>query len=272
MRNRLAMLAASLAVVLSVGTLPATATEVLRVGGTGAGLAMLTHLGGSFTQRTGITVAVVSNLGSSGGLNALAEGVLDLAVSGRTLKPTELASGLVQVATMRTPYVLASSHPAPLGFTRHEVTAAYTAERAVWPDGAPLRIILRPRADADTPLLAALFPGMEAALNQARHRGDAPVAATDQDNADLAERLPGSLTGMSYTQVALERRNLRLVPLDSVVPTLEAFESGAYPHGKVLRLIQPRQPSAAAERFVQFLRTDEGVLAMREAFCLPDNR
>lgn len=237
LRNRLATLAASLAVVLSLWTSPAVATDVLRVGGTGAGLAMLTHLGRSFTQRTGIAVEVVPNLGSSGGLNALAEGVLDFAVSSRTLKPAELASGLVQVATVRTPYVLTSSHPAPPGFTGREVVASYTAERAVWPDGAPLRIILRPRAEADTQLLAALFPGMEAAANQARQRGDAPIAATDQDNADLAESLPGSLTGISYSQVVLERCNLRLVALDNVTPTLEAFESGAYPHGKVLRFV-----------------------------------
>ena len=91
----------------------------------------------------------------------------------------------------------------------------------------------------------------------------------DQDNAAIAEKMSGSLTDSTYTQVVMERRNLRFVSLDAVAPTLEALESGAYPHARIFRLILPPAPSGAARRFIQFLRTDEGVRAMREAGCLP---
>lgn len=269
MRISLSNSLASLAVALSLWSLPVYAAETLRMGGMGGASALLVHLGRVFTQQTGIEVEVLPSLGTGGGLTALTEDVLDVSVAGRKLKPDELARGLVEVVALRTPYVLVTAHPAPAGLQGRDVVAAYAADRAAWPDGVPLRIILRPRSDSETPVLGALFPSMDAAMNQARQRNDSLVAPSDQDNADLAEQLPGSLTGMTYSQLRLERRNLRAVALANVAPTLEAFESGAYPHGRTLRLIHAQGASATARRFVQFLQTDEAARAMREAFCLP---
>lgn len=239
------------------------------MGGMGGASALMAQLGRVFAQQTGIEVEVLPNLGTGGGLNALAEGMLDVSVAGRKLKPEELTRGLVEVAAVRTPYVLVTSRPAPASMQARDVVAAYSAGKPAWPDGVPLRIILRPRSDSETTVLGAMFPGMEAAINQARQRPDTPVAPNDQDNADLAEQLSGSLTSMTYSQLMLERRKLHAVALTDVAPTLEAFESGAYPHGRTFRVIHMQQASAAARRFVQFLKTDEAAHALREAFCLP---
>lgn len=269
MRNRLSTLSAGVAVVLALWSLPAAAADVLRVGGTGGATALLAHLGKPFTQRTGIAVEVIPSLGSGGGIAAAADGVLDLAVSGRPLSAAERGRGLVQADTVRTPYVLATSHRAPPGMTEREIVAAYAEAKATWPDGSPIRLVLRPRAESDNKVLMSLFPGMAEALDRARQRADLPVAATDQDNADTAERLKGSLTGTTYTQVVMEGRDLRMIPIEGTAPTIEAFESGAYPYAKVFHVVHPERPSAAAARFVQFLRGDEGARALREAGCLP---
>ena len=271
MRNRLSTFAAALAfaVAPSLWTSQAAAVDVLRLGGKSGASGLMVHLGQAFTQWAGITVKVVPGLGSVGSLNALAEGVLDVAIAGRSLSPAQLKQGFVQVATVRTPWVLVTSHPAPPALTGRDVVDAYSADRAVWPDGTPLRIVLRSRSDADHAVLAATISGMGTAMDRARQRGDASAAGNDQDNATIAENLPGSLADSTYTQVLMERRNLRFVPFDNVAPTLEALESGAYPYDRVFRLILPPAPSVAAQRFIHFLRTEEGVRAMREAGCLP---
>jgi phosphate transport system substrate-binding protein len=106
------------------------------------------------------------------------------------------------------------------------------AEKPTWADGTPIRIILRPRSDTDTALLGELFPGMTDAIESARRRAEVPTAATDQDNAALADRTPGSLIGTTMTQIKTEHRNLHAVPLDGVEPTLANFESGAYRFSK----------------------------------------
>lgn len=80
----------------------------------------------------------------------------------------------------------------------------------------------------------------------------------------------GSLTGTTTTQLKTEKRNLQVVPLDGVEPTLANFESGAYRFTKKLYLIVPRNSSAEAQRFVDFLQSPQGVSALRETEALPD--
>ena len=223
------MRAVVISALLPLWALPVAAADVLRVGGTGGATAMLEQLGHPFTRLTGIGVRVIPSLGSSGGIKAVAAGVLDVAVSGRSLLAEEQALGLVTAITTRTPFVLATSHPRPPAMMASEVIQAYSSDHGAWPDGSRIKPVLRPRNDSESIMLANLFPGMDAALKHARQRSDLPVAATDQDSADLAEKLPGSLTSATYTQIVLERRDLRLITIDGVPPTIEAFETGAYP-------------------------------------------
>ena len=242
----------------------------MRVGGTGTAIGMLQQVGAEFTTATGVKVDVVSSLGSTGAIRALTDGLLDIAVPARPLKSDESAAGLRQVAVLRTAYVIATSHSNPGGLKSTDIAKIFAAEKPAWSDGAPIRIILRPRSDTDTALLAELFPGMNDALEVARGRAELPTAATDQDNAALAERIPGSLVGTTATQIKTEHRDLHVVRLDGVEPTLANFESGAYRFEKKLYFVVPRNSAPDGRRFVEFLRSPQGVKALREAEILPD--
>ena len=182
---------------------PASAEPTeLRVGGTGAATELLRQLAAEFGKETGYRTQVVASLGTTGGLRALADDHLDVAVAGRALKPEEEAKGLKVAMVMRTPFVLVTSHRAPSGLASADVVRAFADPDQSWADGTPIRVILRPRSESDVMLMTSLFPGLAEAMEKARQRPDVPVAATDQDNADLAERTPGSLIGMCADTVA----------------------------------------------------------------------
>jgi phosphate transport system substrate-binding protein len=246
-----------------LGAANPVSAETLRVGGTGAAVAMLPQLFAAFDGGDAIKLEVIPSLGSAGGLRALADGVLDLAVSGREPSAEERKKGLTVIATIRTPYVLVTSRPGESGLKSSEVATMFGSPQAAWPDKMPVRIVLRPRSDSDSAVLAAAFPGMTAALEEARKRPDVPIAATDQDNAETAERLRGSLAGATFTQIKTENRNLRFVAIDGVAPSLEALDSGAYPYTKTLYFVAPAKPRPALERFVVFLRSVAGQAALR---------
>lgn len=123
---------------------------------------------------------------------------------------------------------------------------------------------MRPKGDSDTAILERHFPGMAAALDKASRRREVPTAATDQDNVDMAESIPGSLSGASYTQVKVENCNVRFVSIDGVEPTLENFERGVYRYGRSLHFIVPTPPSPAAQRFIACVRSPVGVQALRD--------
>jgi phosphate transport system substrate-binding protein len=95
-----------------------------------------------------------------------------------------------------------------------------------------------------------------------------PVAATDQDNAEKAEQLPGSLVGATLTQIMLEKRNLRVIAIDGIEPTLENFERGRYRYAKNLHFVVSAKPTPVAERFIMFLRSSEGRALLRQALLI----
>jgi phosphate transport system substrate-binding protein len=250
------------------GALAATSlasAETLRVGGTGAVTEMLRQLAPVFQAETGVTLEVIPGLGASGGNAAAADGMLGISVSGRDLKEEETAKGLKVAARVRTPFVLMTSRPEADGLKSEDIAAIYAADKPAWPDGSPIRIILRPAGESDNHVLVSLFPGMAEAMEKARGRSDLSVAATDQDNADAAEEIEGSLIATTLTQMLTEKRDLRFLAIDGVSPTVANYESGSYPYGKTLFLIVPAEISAEAASFLSFIATPEAEPLLREA-------
>ena len=269
MRSSISKLVIVLALAVPLPAKNLAAAESLKFGGTGSATEMLRQVGAQFTAASEVKVDVIPSLGSSGAITALADGNLDIAVSARPLKPEEAIKGLNQIAVLRTAYVLATSHPKPDGMKAADFPKIFAAEKPAWADGTPLRIILRPRSEADSALLAALFPGMDAAIEGARKRSEVPVAATDQDNVELAERTPGALIGTTLTQLKTEHPKLRVVPLDGIEPTLANFESAAYPFTKKLYFIARAKSTPQTPMFVDFLRSPQGIKALRATDTLP---
>lgn len=263
------LLAGLLVAFATFGGDPARA-ETLRFGGTGASYELLKQLGAAFAAANpNVTIEVVPSLGSSGGIRALADGAIDVAVSARPLKPDEAAKGLQEIAAARTPFLLVTSRVDPDPLRASDVAAAFGQADATWSDNMPIRPVLRPESESDSQLLVEYFPGMSEAVQKARSRPEIPVEATDQDSAEAAEGMEGSLAAVTLVQLVTEKRALHPIPIDGVEPTLENYELGRYPYGKTLRFFISPAPSAAAEAFARFLTSAPAAPLMRQAGILP---
>jgi phosphate transport system substrate-binding protein len=242
----------------------AQADRIAQIGGTGMGLEVTRLLVAAMNQGgTGVSANILPSLGSSGGIDALLEGVLDIALSARPLKKAETGKGAHDAACVRTPFVLASSLLTMTGLKSADVAALFGDPGAVWPNGVPLRIVLRSRDDSDNLFLTDNFPGMSAALHAARKRPDVPVAATDQDNAEFAQTIAGSLAVLSLLQIEAERLQLKPLALDGVPPTLDDLLAGTYTPAKTLCLVLPARPSEEALRIIAFARSAAGIRLFR---------
>jgi phosphate transport system substrate-binding protein len=239
--------------------------ETLKVGGTGAVSELLIQLAPAYKAETGMDLQVIAGLGSSGALNAVADGKLGMAVSARDLSAKEQARGLKVATTLRTPFGLVTSRTGPDGLKSTEIAKLYGANASAWPDGTPILITLRPADESDNLVLAECFPGMAEALRHLRKRPDLSIAATDQDNANIAEKVPGSLAGASLTQIVTEKRNLRFVSIDGVAASLENYENGSYPYGKTLYVVVPPAIGPEAVAFLAFLAKPATQALLRNA-------
>lgn len=232
---------------------------VVRVGGTGIALAAMQQVGASLTAaEPGIKIDVLPSMGTPGGIKALTQGAIDVAVVARALKPEEKAKGVAEAACMTTALVLASSHMAASGVTRAQLPDLYADAAPKWPDGLPLKVILRSRAGSENPYLIAAIPAMDPALDAAFKRPGVPVASTDQDNAKLAAQITGSFAVMTLLQLKGEKLDLRVLDLDGIAASAATIANGSYPFPIRICVLLPAEPAPAAARFVAHLRSKAG--------------
>jgi phosphate transport system substrate-binding protein len=245
------------------------AAETLRLAGTGGVIEAMRQIAPPFAAATGLELEVIGGLGSTGAMRALSDGVIDVVVAARKFNPDEENLKLVSQPFARTPLVFITSHPKPNGLRSSDIAKLFASTDPRWEDGTPLRIILRTRVDADTAILERILPGAREAIAGARRRTDVPVAATDQDNVEFAQRLVGSFSMAGYGQIIAEKCNLRMIAIDGVVPSLATLANGTYPYEKVFYLVFAPERRAGAERLLRFLRSAEGHKALQATGNLP---
>lgn len=260
--NRMPICALTLSVFAGIPQ-PAAA-DTVRIGGTGAALALVSRLGEAFAAAGSTDgVAVVAGLGSGGAINALTAGAIDLAVTARPLTEAERVAGLRAEPLLETPFVFVGSGAPAKTLTPDEIVAVYDGRLTRWPDGTEIKPILRPRSDSASTFLVERIEGMGKAMDSLRRRPDVPVATTDQDNMALAEAVPNSLATATLVQVECERPKVSTVALGGVAPDLEAMRSGRYPWKMRFELVSRAARPAAAARFVAFLSRPEAAAVLR---------
>lgn len=238
--------------------------DPMKLGGTGSALGVMQHLIEAF-QRTdpSASFVVVPNLGTAGGMKALAAGAIHLALTNRPPRGEEVAQGLVARAYGKTPFVLVTSKPGVSGLTVQQLAEIYAGKQRTWPDGSPIRLILRPANDGDTSILASFSTAMKQALDLAMAQEEMIIALTDQDSVNNVERLPGALGTASLALLLSERRSLTPLALDGVRPSVETLAEGSYPYMKTMYLVTKGSPDGPVARFIDFVASPAGRTILR---------
>ncbi len=264
---------AALGVLGFTSLLPATgrAEEALRIGGTGMALDNIEAIGEAYRIAHPDTLVMVApSLGSSGAIRALLAGAIDLALSARPLTAEETARGATATTYARTPFALftaASGQAWPLTMT--ELAEIYRGERTEWPDGRPIRVVLRPQSDSMTVQLRSLSPALDAAVEALYAREHLPVVVTDPEAMEAAEHIPGSLTPMGLVAVLAAGRHLTALPLDGVMPGAESLADGTYPYFITMMAVTGPDPSPAVREFITFLGSAESQAILRRQGAQP---
>jgi phosphate transport system substrate-binding protein len=248
-----------LALLLASGR-AAVAAEEIKIGGTGAALGSMQLLADAFRQgNPDIKITTVANLGSAGSVKAVSSGAIELAVTSRALTLSESRLGVSQLEYARTPFVFAvSAKSAVSAITRRELADIYSGKMAKWPDGTTIRVVLRPPSDIDTAMVKGVSAALGQGMSAAEKRPGVRFAVTDQDAAKDLERIPGAIGPSSLALILSEGRALRALKLDGVDPTPANAATKAYPLYKQLFFVTGATRTAAAGRFVAYVRSPAG--------------
>lgn len=252
-----------LALVISLaGSAPlhAAGNKTILIGGTGSAIGVMKKLAAAFEKKyPEITVSIIPQLGTRGGINGVHKGVIDIGLAGRALTPQEMTQGLQGFEYARSPLVFVTHKKGkPTSLTYEMIVDIYRGEIKKWPDGTPLRPILRPTGDIDILMLKAISPALQEAVEQAEAREGMVFALDDQENCDLLEKIPGAFGVSTLTQIMTENRALTVLPLNGILPVDAGSAAGRYPHAKIFQMVTGPRSSPLTAQFIAFVKSAEG--------------
>ncbi|HUM93161.1 MAG TPA: substrate-binding domain-containing protein [Candidatus Competibacter sp.] len=244
-----------------IGLPEAASAETLTVGGTGSSTPLIERFAQAYAKlKPEITVRVIDPpIGSSGSIRAILAGASDLAVPGRPLNDEEKARGGQDWELGRTPFLIVTSQKQPQpGFSFAQLAAIYEGKQTAWPDGSPIRLVMRSPTESDTLLLRKLSPEMDRAFETALARPGILVAANDLENLQLLEKTPGSLGTTNLGLLKSQNSTLQVLDLNGMKPGLDDLREGRYPYYKTLYLARGPKLSPAAQGFIDFMLSTAG--------------
>jgi phosphate transport system substrate-binding protein len=223
--------------------------------------------------QDGVRVSV-SGGGTGVGIKNVAEGLADIAMSSRDVKPEEIASygdRFVEFLVAYDAIALVVSDPIyEAGITdlsREEVRAIYSGDVANWKDlGGPderIYVVAREVGSGTRDTFNAMVMGREEAETPGvttYHGSNAEVktAVTRSDKAI-------GYVGMNY----LEGGAFRAVAFQGVEAREETIKGGSYPLSRALLLYTFGEPSPEVRAFIDFILSEEGQKIVAESGFVP---
>ena len=243
------------------GAASASSKETLIVTGTGSSIGTMQLMAKGFQKKhPSVTVQVLPSIGSTGGIKAVNEDKIDIGLSYRPLKPEERSAKIIEEPYGRTAFIFGvqDSNPTKV-FTLVEIEEIYAGKRKSWPDGTPIRLILRPVSDGFSEYLASINSGLKSASEKSHSIPGVFVGNTDQEAAVQIEKMPGSLGTTSSSLVAAEKRKIKALSVDGAAPTLSNVSAGKYPYAMTLSLVYKKDKyKGAVKDFVEFVFSPDG--------------
>lgn len=247
-------------VAVSLAAAAAVQAQEIKIGGTGASLGTMQVLAQAYAKtHADAKITVLQSMGSSGGIKAMLAGATQIGVSSRPLSEAESKAGAAAFEYGRTPFVFAAAAASKVtGLTTQNLVDFYAGKVDEWPDGSKLRLVLRPIGDSDSELIEAMSPAMREAKSAAEQRKGMVFTVTDQETASSIEKVPGALGPSTLALLLSEKRALKALTLDGVVPSAQNIANGSYPLLKQLLIVTGPKTSPEAQAFVSFVRSGAG--------------
>jgi len=249
----------SLFMIFTTPILPAKSDHLL-IGGTGASLSTMKLLATAYMEKNPKQrIVVLRSLGSSGGVKALSDKKIDLALSARPLKEQEKTHNFNVLKYASTPLVLVTRKDNEIcSTTTDELIKLYSGQNKKWKTGMPVRVVRRPLSESDIKILQTISSRMKSTLAITMQLSHLPLAFNDQENADILERLPGSLGAITLAQLKSENRVLKTISLNGKNANLENLKNGTYPYYKDFYFVIPAKQSPLLQAFLNFVFSKEG--------------
>ncbi len=257
----------AVALALWLGAAPAAAatavspSNALVFAGNGGSLPAIRALAAAFARRRpDVRIDVPASLGSSGGIRAVSQGAITVALTARPLAADEQRADLRALAYGRTPVVAAVHAAVPdSSVTDLDLRRILEGAKSRWSDGEEIILFLLRPDDTLPREMTRAFPALRDVYEAAWASGRWTRVATEDDmNIRLAETR-GGVGIAALSAVLAARRAIKALTLNGVAPGLAEPDAGRYPTWVALHFVfKPLELPPQAKAFIDFARSAEG--------------
>ncbi len=248
---------------------PERSAEGLRLAGSGSNLPMTRALSAAFPRDEIRHPVVHASIGSGGGIRALLDGVIDIALVSRPLREGEREQGLVVTPYARVPVVVAVHASVVDNALRgDDLVAIYEGSRRTWSDGSRIVVLQRERGDSSHMAVAEALTGFASANEIAYRETRWRVLYRDDAMREALADTRGAI-GLFGQGSIPEGVPVRALEIDGVRPTAQTVARGTYPFSKDLAFVTRGPPQGEAAAFIAFAMSAEGQRIIADAGGLP---
>ena len=245
--------------------------EVVHLAGSGSNLPLTRALAEAFeSSHEGRHVVVFDSIGSTGGIHAAYDDVVDFGLVSRPLRDSEVALNLVVAPYARVPVVIAVNLGVPDdSISLTDLLDIYAGRRPTWSDGTPIVVIQREPGDSGHQAVQDVLPEF-ATINAAAYR-EARWRVVDSDQA-MQEALSitaGAVGIFDLGAIVLQRLPVKPLRIDDIEPSEASVQSRRYPFSKDLALVSVEPPVGVPAEFLRFIDGEHGRRLMRASGYIP---
>lgn len=243
--------------------------EALVIAGSGSNLPVTRALATAWALHGAPPPVVHTSVGSGGGMRALADGAIDIALISRPLSARERTGELTAVPYARAPVVFAVHSAVPdRDIDAQGVLDIYAGRRTTWSDGTPIVVLQRERGDSSHAAAVKVIPGFAEVDEEASVARRWRVIYDDVGMQEALASTEGSigLVGSGTMPPDLALRGLSFAGVEG---SAEEVIAGHYPLFKDLAFVTRTPPDVRATELFRFVYSAEGRRVILDHGCAP---
>jgi len=238
----------------------------LNLAGSGGASTIIKYLADAYSQKhTDLAFNFLAGSGSSGGVEGAQKGQLDLGLLSRTLKDTEVATGLKYVEAGVSRIAIALSPDLKItALTSQQVKDIFLGKIKNWSEvggpSAPISVFARDEADSLTQTLRQKLFGKESF---------APAAVILTSEGDMKNALlkgPNAIGFLDYGNVRINDLPLHVLAIDKLDP---ADIGNSYPYSRVAGVTYLPANAAKMQSFLDYIVSPEAQTLLTEKGIIP---
>ncbi|MCX5733281.1 MAG: substrate-binding domain-containing protein [candidate division NC10 bacterium] len=226
--------------------------------GSGANLAITRLLAQAFVRTyPDVAIEVPASIGSTGGIQAAADGSVAVGLVSRPLKEQEKALGLALRPYARSAIVF-GAHPTVVddGLTFDELLGIYRGTKTRWRDGREIVVLTRQPTDSGIEALELKIPGFREVYAESQKAKRWITLYTDQDMNQTLVKTPYAIGLLDLGIIQSEHLTVKPLRINGVAPTEQSVLNGTYPLVKRLAFVYREAMLApTAKAFLDFVRS-----------------